>query len=109
MLFGCVAAPTNGPNVGREVVFRSPIPATVPASTVQFYRASSARAVIDGALQIASGDADVVLAGGVESLSENQVLFSKKFTHALQAASKAKTLPSRLAAFKGVGLGDLAP
>lgn len=109
LIFGCVAAPTNGPNVGREVVFRSPIPASVPASTVQFYCASSARAAVDGALQIALGDADVVIAGGVESLSENQVLFSKKFTHALQAASKAKSLPSRLAAFKGVGIGDLAP
>lgn len=109
LVFGCVAAPANGPHVGREVVFRSPIPASVPATTVQFYCASSARAVVDGAMEIALGQADVVIAGGVESLSENQVLFSKKFTHALQAASKAKSIPSRLAAFKGVGLGDLAP
>lgn len=109
LVFGCVAAPANGPHVGREVVFRSPIPASVPATTVQFYCASSARAVVDGAMEIALGQAEVVVAGGVESLSENQVLFSKKFTHALQAASKAKNIPSRLAAFKGVGLGDLAP
>lgn len=109
LFFGCVAAPANGPHVGREVVFRGPLPASVPAATVQFYCASSARAVADGALEIALGHADVVVAGGVESLSENQVLFSKKFTHALQAASKAKDLPSRLAAFKGIGIADLAP
>jgi len=109
LFFGCVAAPANGPHVGREVIFRTAIPPSVPATTVQFYCASSARAVVSGAMEIALGQADVVVAGGVESLSENQVLFSKKFTHALQAASKAKNVPSRLAAFKGVGLGDLAP
>jgi acetyl-CoA acyltransferase len=109
VVFGCVAAPANGPHVGREVVFRTPIPASVPAATVQFYCASSARAVVDGANEIALGNADVVVAGGVESLSENQVLFSKKFTHALQAASKARNIPARIGAFKGVGFGDLAP
>jgi acetyl-CoA acyltransferase len=109
LVFGCVAAPANGPHVGREVVFRSPLPAHVPATTVQFYCASSARAVVEGAHEIAMGHADVVIAGGVESLSENQVLFSKKFTHALQAAQKARSLPARLGAFKSMSFGDLAP
>lgn len=109
VIFGCVAAPANGPHVGREVIFRTSISPQVPSATVQSYCASSGRAVVDAANEIALGNADVVIAGGVESLSENQVLFSKKFTHALQAASKARSIPARLAAFKGVGVGDLAP
>ena len=109
LTFGCAAAPINGPHVGREVVFHSPLPSDVPASTVQFYCASSARSVIDGANEIALGHADVVVAGGVDSMSEHQVLFSKTFTHALQAASKAKNMGSRLGALKGLSFGDLAP
>lgn len=109
LIFGCVAAPPNGPHVGREVVFRSELPSSVPAATVQFYCASSARATVDAANEIALGHADVVVAGGVESLSENQVLFSKKFTHALQGASKARSLGKRLGAFKGISFADVKP
>lgn len=109
LTFGCVAAPADGPHVGREVVFRSVLPSTVPATTVQFYCASSARGLVDAANEIALGHADVVVAGGVESLSENQVLFSKQFTHTLQAASKAKALGARLQAFRGLSFADLKP
>jgi acetyl-CoA acyltransferase len=108
-VFGCAAAPINGPHVAREVIFRTQVPASVPATTVQFYCASSARAVIDGANEIALGHADVVIAGGVESLSENQVLFSKNFTHALQAASKGRSVGQKLGALKSLSFGDLAP
>jgi acetyl-CoA acyltransferase len=109
LFFGCVAATPNGPHIGREAIFRSALPPTIPAVGVQMYCASGAQAVVDGAHQIALGHADVVVAGGAESMSENQVLFTKKFTHALQAASRAKTLGQRLGAFKGIGLGDLKP
>ena len=81
----------------------------MPAVTVQLYCASGARAVVDGANEIALGHADVVIAGGSESMSEAQVMWSKKVTHALQSASKARSWGQRLGSFRGVGLGDLKP
>lgn len=109
LFFGCVAATPHGPHIGREVVFRTPIRPQVPAVTVQLYCASAARAVVDGANEIAMGNADVVVAGGAESMSEAQALWPKKVTHALQRASKARTLGQRLGAFKGLHLRDLKP
>ena len=109
VIFGCVAAPSNGPHVAREVIFRTQLPRSIPAVTVQYYCASSARAVVDAANEIALGHADVAIAGGAESMSEQQVLFSKNFTHALQAASKAKSLGSRLGALRGMSFADVKP
>lgn len=109
LYFGCVAATPHGPHIGREVVFRTALPPQVPAVTVQLYCASGARAVIDGASEIALGHADVVIAGGAESMSEAQALWSKKVTHMLQKAGRAKSLGQSLAAFKGFKLSDLKP
>lgn len=109
LIFGCVAATPNGPHIGREVVFRTDLSPRVPSVTVQLYCASAARAIVDGANEIALGHADVVVAGGAESMSEAQVLWSRKVTHALQAASKARSLGRRLASFKGVHMADLKP
>ncbi len=109
LFFGCVAATPNGPHVGREVVFRTELPPQVPSVTVQLYCASAARAVVDGANEIALGHADVVIAGGAESMSEVQALFSKRVTHALQAVGRARSLGQRLAAFRGLGFADWKP
>ena len=60
LIFGVVAAPNAGPNVAREIGFRSEIPVSTPAYSVQMYCASGARAIADAAGEIARGDADVV-------------------------------------------------
>jgi acetyl-CoA acetyltransferase len=49
------------------------------------------------------GNADVVLAGGVESLSDIPILHSKRMSHILMDASKARSLGQRLAIFPGSG------
>ncbi len=109
VVFGCTLAPTSGPNVAREVQFRTGIRRSAAAHTVQMYCASGARAIVDGCHEILSGDADVVVAGGVDSTSSMRALFSEPLTDALQKASKAKTLGSRVAAFKGIRPKHLAP
>lgn len=109
VVFGCTLAPSSGPNVAREIQFRTPIHRAAAAHTVQMYCASGARAIVDGAHEILRGDADVVVAGGVDSTSSIRPLFSDKMTDALQAAQKAKTLGGRLGAFTSVRPKDLAP
>jgi len=55
------------------------------------------------------GHADVVLAGGVESLSDIPILHSHRFSQILIEASKAKSLGQRVAAFAKVRPRDLVP
>ena len=59
----------SGPNPGRQVAVRAGIPVTAPAQTINQACASSLSAVALGAQAIELGQSDVVLAGGVESMS----------------------------------------
>jgi acetyl-CoA C-acetyltransferase len=59
----------SGPNPGRQVAHRAGLPHTVPAQTINMACASGLQAVVSGARAIALGEADVVLTGGIESMS----------------------------------------
>ncbi|MEU8662697.1 thiolase family protein [Actinoplanes philippinensis] len=56
-------------NVGRMAVLLAGLPTSVPASTVNRLCGSSLDAAIIGSRAIAAGDAEVVVAGGVESMT----------------------------------------
>jgi acetyl-CoA acyltransferase len=56
-------------NVGRMAVLLAGYPVTVPGSTVNRLCGSSLDAVMSAARQIETGDASVVVAGGVESMT----------------------------------------
>ncbi|MFI0739062.1 thiolase family protein [Streptomyces sp. NPDC021100] len=56
-------------NVGRMAVLLAGLPVTVPGSTVNRLCASGLEAVVQAYRAIAVGDASVVVAGGVESMS----------------------------------------
>ena len=109
LIFGCVSAPMDGPNVAREIVLRSMLPQHIPASTVQMYCASSAAAAMQGINSLLVGTSKVVIAGGVEAMSAARARFSLSMTHALQEAGSARTLPSRLRALGRIKPSDFKP
>ena len=59
----------SGPNPARQVGRRAGLADRVPATTINKACASGLEAVASGARSIALGEADVVLAGGIESMS----------------------------------------
>ncbi len=59
----------QGMNVARIAQFLAKIPETTTASTVNRFCASGLESVVNSCYQIAYGDADLVIAGGVESMS----------------------------------------
>lgn len=70
VIFGCsMPEGESGMNVARVAVLRAGLPKSVPGTTVNRFCASGLEAIAIGAERIRSGDADVVLAGGVESMS----------------------------------------
>ncbi|NDD93066.1 thiolase family protein, partial [bacterium] len=97
MYFGIVSAPAEGSNTSREALFDSGLPPTIPCTTVNRYCASSAEAVAGIAAKILSGQIEIGLAGGVESISSVRALFSLKATNYFQDLAKAKTAGQRLA------------
>src|SRR3954470_18405098 len=59
----------SGPNPARQVGKRAGIPDTVPAQTINKACASGMQTIATGVQSILLGEADAVLAGGIESMS----------------------------------------
>ena len=68
-IWGCARQAGGGPNVGRQIAYRSGLPETVPAFTVNQACGSGLKAIILAAQEVLLGRANVVLAGGTESMS----------------------------------------
>jgi acetyl-CoA C-acetyltransferase len=69
ILIGHARQAGSGPNPARQVGIRAGVPDTVPAQTINKACASGMQAIATGAQSIMLGDAEVVLAGGIESMS----------------------------------------
>jgi acetyl-CoA C-acetyltransferase len=59
----------SGPNPARQVAKRAGVPYAAPAQTLNKACASGLQAIASGAQSIMLGESDVVLAGGIESMS----------------------------------------
>jgi len=68
-IWGCARQAGGGPNVARQIIFRAGAPDTVPAFTVNQACGSGLRAIVLAAEKIMLGRANIVLAGGTESMS----------------------------------------
>lgn len=68
-IWGCARQAGGGPNVARQIIYRAGAPETVPAFTVNQACGSGLQAIILAAQQVMLGRAEVVLAGGAESMS----------------------------------------
>ncbi|MDP3196159.1 acetyl-CoA C-acyltransferase [Tabrizicola sp.] len=81
VIFGCAnQAGEDNRNVARMAVLLSRLGPTVPALTVNRLCASGLDAVIIGARTIRDGAADVIIAGGVESMSRAPLVMPKAET-----------------------------
>src|SRR5256712_5436694 len=69
VLFGCARQAGGGPNVARQVAWRAGVRQEIPAATINMACASSLKAIDLAFRSVRDGDANVVLAGGVESMS----------------------------------------
>jgi len=109
VIFGQVVASALVPNVAREVSLLPQFPKEIPAYSLNRACASSGQAVANAYDEIVLGDADVVLAGGVESLSDIPILASRRLADILVEASKAKSLGARLRTLSKIRPRDLIP
>jgi acetyl-CoA C-acetyltransferase len=69
VLMGCVLTGAQGQAPGRQAAIRGGVPASVPCVTVNKVCGSSMKTIIMGTQAIRCGDAELVLAGGMESMS----------------------------------------
>jgi len=109
VVFGQVVPSVLVPNVAREVSLLPQFPRTIPAFSLNRACSSSNQAIAIAHDQIVLGQADVVVAGGTESLSEIPILHSRRFADLLVQASRAKSLGQRLRTLARTRPRDLVP
>ncbi len=109
IILGNVSRPVKYHNLAREVGLASGLPRSVPAFTVGLACASACQAATTGVDAIERGYADVVIAGGAESLSNVPIQYSPRLARTLISFSQAKTVPAKLQTLAGVRIKDLAP
>lgn len=109
MYFGQVVASPLVPNLAREVSLLPQFPKTIPAQSVNRACASANSAISHATDQIALGNADVVIAGGAESLSDIPILHTRRMSETLVQLSKAKSIGQRLGLLSSIRPKDLIP
>jgi acetyl-CoA acyltransferase len=109
VIFGQVVPSALVPNIGREVSLLPQFPKEIPAYSLNRACASANQAITAGQDQIALGNADVIIAGGAEALSDIPILASRRLADILVEASKAKSLGARIRTFAKIRPRDLVP
>ena len=99
IIVGNIAGPADAANVARVIALEAKIPVKVPAFTVSRNCASGIESVVEAAYRIRSGDADLVVAAAVESMSRIPFLFGDEAQDIWTSIARARSLPARLAAF----------
>jgi len=79
LIFGNARGAGVGPNVARQIAWRAGLGDDVPAFTVNMACASSLRALILAWRQIQLGEAEIVVAGGAESMSRVPYLLEARW------------------------------
>ena len=77
VIVGNILSAGQGMNPGRQVGIRSGVPVEAPGLTLNRMCGSGLQALISAAQEIALGDADVVLAGGIENMDQAPFLLPK--------------------------------
>jgi acetyl-CoA acetyltransferase family protein len=109
VIVGCVAQPADALNLARVAALRSGIPKHVPALTVQRNCASGIEAISQAWLRIQSGEGELYLAGGVESMSSTPVLFPKPATSKFASVASGRGLLSKARAVAALRPRDFVP
>lgn len=109
VIMGNVISNVQTPNVARESALMAGVPNTTPCRTVSQACISANRAISDGCLEIMTGQADIVIAGGVDHTSDAPILFPRKMRKKLFKAQRNKTLGDNLKFLSTLRLSDFKP
>ncbi len=106
---GAVVTHAKDWNLAREAVIGSKLSPLSPGVTMMQACGTSLQAALGIAGKIATGQIDSGIAMGSDTTSDAPIVFQRKFAQRLVKSSRAKNAGGKLAAFKGIGPGELAP
>lgn len=109
VVLGCIIPSENEANIGRLLALRLGCGDRMPGWTVQRNCGSGMQAIDSALKDIATGRADLVLAGGAEAMSHAPLMFNKKMVNWFANLQQAKSFGKKLGVFTKLRPGFLAP
>ncbi|XP_039743561.1 trifunctional enzyme subunit beta, mitochondrial isoform X1 [Pteropus medius] len=109
IVYGTVIQEVKTSNVAREASLGAGFSDKTPAHTVTMACISSNQAITTGVGLIAAGHSDVIVAGGVELMSDIPIRHSRKMRRMMLDLNKAKTLGQRLSLISKFRMNFLIP
>ncbi len=109
VIMGTVVQNPATSNVARDAALGAGFPNTVPAYTVTMACISSNRAIADAVAMLQTGQAEVVIAGGVEVLSDVPIGFKKEVRQKFFEARKYKNPLEYRKFVQGLAAADMLP
>lgn len=102
VIVGNTGTPSDAVNIARVVALRAGLPEHISAYSVHRNCASALESVAQAALKVSAGEADVIVAGGTESMSNMPLLYNKKATRFFEKLNRARSMQERLKVLAGV-------
>lgn len=109
VIMGTVISNVQTSNVAREAALSAGIPNTTHCQTVTQACISANRAICNGVNEILVGNADVIIAGGIENTSDTPIGFPKKMRNKLFGAQKLRGLGGALKFIFSLRFSDFIP
>lgn len=109
VIFGNVAQPGSTANISRVIALKAGLPKEVPAYTVHRNCASGMESLTTAACKIWANEAEIILVGGTESMSNIPMMFNRKMTDLFSHLFRAKTLLQKLSVISKFRLSFLEP
>lgn len=109
VVFGSVAQPIHAANIARVIALKAGLPESLTAHTVHRNCASGMQAFSTAMQMIAAGEAEVLLVGGTESMSNIPLIYGPEMTALFTRLAKAKKVSQKLKALAAFRLSHLKP
>ena len=109
VIVGNIGNPIDTVNIARVIALNAGLPQSISAHTVHRNCGSALESIATGFDKIKSGMADVVIAGGTESMSQIPLVFQQDFADIFTQFAYAKTLKKRLSVLSRMKLRYLKP
>ncbi|MEM8954249.1 MAG: thiolase family protein [Verrucomicrobiota bacterium] len=108
-IFGCVCQPADAANIARIIALRAGIPDSQPALTVHRNCASGLEALATAHARMNTGNGEVFVVGGTESMSQAPLLFKQNTAAKFTTLNRARTTGKKIAAAAAFRPADFLP
>jgi acetyl-CoA acetyltransferase family protein len=109
VIIGCVAQPADAANLARVIALRSGVPEKTPAVTVHRNCASGMEAITTAHQRMVSGQGELFLVGGAESMSRIPFFYPHGTVAKFTTLSKAKEIGEKITAIADFRPVDFKP